>query len=155
MAKKRLVALRFDNETVARVCSLIRLHLRFFGYAEGTWTDSAVRRYVRDAGEDLDRLHVLVRSDVTTRNERKQKAMDEAYTDLETRIAEIREREELDAIRPDLDGERIMQILGVRPGPVVGAAREFLLELRLDEGPLGEDEAERRLRAWAAERELS
>ncbi len=155
MAKKRLVALRFDNETIARVCSLIRLHLRFFGYSEGAWTDSAVRRYVRDAGEDLERLHVLVRSDVTTRNERKQKAMDAAYTELEARIVEIREREEIDAIRPDLDGDQIMSILGLRPGRGVGLARDFLLELRLDEGPLGADEAERRLRAWAADRELS
>jgi poly(A) polymerase len=155
MAKKRLTALRFDNETIARVCSLIRLHLRFFGYAEGTWTDAAVRRYVRDAGEDLERLHVLVRSDVTTRNERKQQAMDRAYSDLETRIAEIREREEIDAIRPDLDGDRIMEILGLKPGRGVGDARAFLLDLRLDEGPLGSEEAERRLRAWAAGRELS
>lgn len=155
MAKKRLSALRFDNDTIAKVCSLIRLHLRFFGYSEGVWTDSAIRRYVRDAGEELERLHVLVRSDVTTRNERKQAATDSAYSDLERRIAEIREREELDSIRPDLDGERIMEILGIGPGPGVGRAREFLLELRLDEGPLGEAEAERRLRDWASSHELS
>ena len=155
LAKKRLIALRFDNDTVARVCNLIRLHLRFFGYSEGLWTDSAIRRYVRDAGEELDRLHILVRSDVTTRNERKLAAMDTAYSDLEQRISEIREREEIDAIRPDLDGEQIMAILDLRPGRVVGEARDFLMELRLDEGPLGEIEAEKRLRAWAASRELS
>jgi len=155
LAKKRLIALRFDNDTVSKVCNLIRLHLRFFGYSEGLWTDSAIRRYVRDAGDELDRLHILVRSDVTTRNERKLSAMDTAYSDLEQRIAEIREREEIDAIRPDLDGSQIMSILDLRPGPVVGEAREFLMELRLDEGPLGEIEAEKRLRAWAASRELS
>ncbi len=155
LAKKRLQALRFDNDTIARVCNLIRLHLRFFGYSEGEWTDSAVRRYVRDAGEELERLHILVRSDVTTRNDRKLTLMDEAYTDLEGRISAIREREEIDAIRPDLDGEDIMKILDVRPGRLVGEARAFLMELRLDEGPLGTEEAEKRLRSWAADRELS
>jgi len=155
LAKKRLQALRFDNDTISRVCNLIRLHLRFFGYSEGAWTDSAVRRYVRDAGEELERLHILVRSDVTTRNDRKLALMDSAYSDLEARIADIREREEIDAIRPDLDGEQIMTILDVGPGRIVGEARAFLMELRLDEGPLGEKEAEQRLRAWAAGRELS
>jgi poly(A) polymerase len=155
LAKKRLHALRFDNDTIARVCNLIRLHLRFFGYSEGEWTDSAVRRYVRDAGEELERLHILVRSDVTTRNDRKLALMDAAYTDLEQRISAIREREEIDAIRPDLDGDQIMAILDVRPGRVVGEARAFLMELRLDEGPLGADEAEKRLRAWASAHELS
>jgi poly(A) polymerase len=155
LAKKRLQALRFDNDTIARVCNLIRLHLRFFGYTEGLWTDSAVRRYVRDAGDELERLHVLVRSDVTTRNERKLAQMDIAYGDLEARIVEIRQREEIDSIRPDLDGEQIMSILDVEPGRIVGEARAFLMELRLDEGPLGEDEATKRLLAWASERELS
>lgn len=155
LAKKRLVALRFDNETIGRVCNLIRLHLRFFGYSEGLWTDAAIRRYVRDAGEELERLHILVRSDVTTRNDRKLAHMDAAYSDLETRIAEIREREEIDAIRPDLDGDDIMRILGLTPGRGVGEARAFLMELRLDEGPLGADEAEKRLREWATGRELS
>lgn len=154
LAKKRLQALRFDKETIDRVSNLIRLHLRFFGYAGGAWTDAAVRRYVRDAGEELERLHLLVRSDVTTRNEKKQKTMASAYDDIEKRIAEIREREELDAIRPDLDGEKIMQILGLKPGRGVGEARAFLLELRLDEGPLGAVEAERRLREWASGRKL-
>jgi poly(A) polymerase len=129
--------------------------LRFFGYTEGLWTDSAVRRYVRDAGEELERLHILVRSDVTTRSERKLAQMDAAYSNLEARIVEIRGREELDAMRPDLDGDQIMRILDVLPGRVVGEARAFLMELRLDEGPLGEVEAEKRLRAWAAKRELS
>jgi poly(A) polymerase len=155
LAKKRLIVLRFDNDTVSRVCTLIRLHLRFFGYTEGHWTDSAVRRYVRDAGEELDRLHILVRSDVTTRSARKLALMDAAYSDLEARIEEIRGREELDAMRPDLDGDQIMRILDVLPGRIVGEARAFLMELRLDEGPLGEEVAEKRLRAWAAERELS
>jgi poly(A) polymerase len=155
LAKKRLQALRFDNDTIARVCNLIRLHLRFFGYSEGVWTDSAVRRYVRDAGEELERLHILVRSDVTTRNDKKLALMDSAYTDLEARIAEIREREEIDSIRPDLDGDQIMSILDVLPGRVVGEARAFLMELRLDEGPLGAEEAEKRLLAWVAGRELS
>ena len=155
MAKKRLTELRFDNETIARTANLIRLHLRFFGYSEGAWTDAAIRRYVRDAGEELNRLHILVRSDVTTRNERRLKAMGDAYDDLERRISEIREREEIDAIRPDLDGEQIMALLGIRPGRAVGEAWNFLLELRLDEGPLGQEEAEKRLRAWAAERDLA
>lgn len=155
MAKKRLVELRFDNETISRTTNLIRLHLRFFGYSEGAWTDAAIRRYVRDAGEELDRLHILVRSDVTTRNERRLAAMGEAYDDLERRIAEIREREEIDSIRPDLDGEQIMALLGIGPSRTVGEAWNYLLELRLDEGPLGEAEAERRLRAWAADRDLA
>ncbi len=155
MAKKRLTELRFDNETVARTSNLIRLHLRFFGYSEGAWTDSAIRRYVRDAGEELQRLHILVRSDVTTRNERRLAAMGNAYDDLERRIDEIREREEIDSIRPDLDGEQIMELLGIGPSRVVGEAWSFLLELRLDEGPLGEAEAEKRLRAWAQSRDLA
>jgi poly(A) polymerase len=155
MAKKRLTALRFDSDTITRTSNLIRLHLRFFGYSEGAWTDSAIRRYVRDAGEELNRLHILVRSDVTTRNERRLVAMGKAYDDLEARIIDIRAREEIDAIRPDLDGEQIMKILGIGPSKTVGDAWSFLLELRLDEGPLGEVEAEIRLRAWATERGLA
>jgi poly(A) polymerase len=155
MAKKRLTELRFEKETVARTSNLIRLHLRFFGYSEGAWTDAAIRRYVRDAGEELERLHILVRSDVTTRNERRLAAMGQAYDDLERRIDEIREREEIDAIRPDLDGEQIMALLGIGPSRAVGEAWSFLLELRLDEGPLGEAEAEKRLRAWAKDRDLA
>ncbi|MDQ1546277.1 MAG: poly(A) polymerase [Actinomycetota bacterium] len=152
LAAKRLTALRFDKETVAAVARLIELHLRFFGYTEGAWTDSAVRRYVRDAGPLLERLHILTRADVTTRNRRKADQLGFAYDDLETRIAEIAEAEGVAAVRPDLDGEQIMRILDLRPGREVGEAYRFLLELRLDEGPLGEAEAEGKLRAWWADR---
>ena len=148
LAAKRLKALRFDKATTEAVADLIRLHLRFFGYAEGTWTDSAVRRYVRDAGDQLERLHILSRADVTTRNRRKAERLARAYDDLEERIAVLAEEEELAALRPDLDGEAIMGILGLKPGREVGEAYRFLLEARLDEGPLGADEAERRLRSW-------
>lgn len=152
LATKRLKALRFDKATVEAVSDLIRLHLRFFGYAEGVWTDAAVRRYVRDAGEQLERLHILSRADVTTRNQRKAQRLAAAYDDLEARIAALAEEEELAAIRPDLDGEAIMRILGLTPGPEVGEAYRFLLEARLEDGPLGADEAERRLRDWWATR---
>ncbi len=152
MAAKRLRELRFDNETVKAVAELIRLHLRFFGYADGVWTDAAVRRYVRDAGPLLERLHILSRADVTTRNRRKADRLGFAYDDLEERIVALAEEEELAAIRPDLDGEQIMRILDLEPGPIVGEAYRFLLESRLDEGPLGAEEAERRLRAWYADR---
>lgn len=153
LARKRLTALRFDNDTIAAVSRLIELHLRFFGYSDAPWTDSGVRRYVRDAGDELERLHMLTRADVTTRNRRKEARLRGAYDELESRIAVLAEQEELQAIRPDLDGEQIMALLGVRPGPVVGEAYRFLLEQRLDEGPLGEAEAERRLRDWFAARE--
>jgi len=148
LARKRLRALRFDNETIEAVARLIELHLRFFGYTDGEWTDSAVRRYVRDAGDQLERLHILTRSDVTTRNKRKADRLGFAYDDLEARIAQLKEQEEIDAIRPDLNGEQVMSLLGLRPGPQVGRAMKFLMELRLDEGPLGEDEATRRLTEW-------
>jgi poly(A) polymerase len=148
LAAKRLRALRFDNDTVKAVAELIRLHLRFFGYSGGAWTDSAVRRYVRDAGPLLEWLHILSRSDVTTRNRRKAEQLEFAYDDLEARIAALAEEEELAAIRPDLDGEAIMRILGLKPGREVGEAYRFLLEERLDAGPLGAEEAERRLRGW-------
>ena len=151
LAKKRLTALRFDKDTITQVSRLIELHLRFFGYTEGAWTDSAVRRYVRDAGSLLERLHILTRADVTTRNQRKADRLGFAYDDLETRIAEIAESEGLAAVRPDLDGEAIMSILDLRPGRAVGEAYRFLLEVRLDEGPLGPEEAERRLRDWWAQ----
>ncbi|MBX9472134.1 CCA tRNA nucleotidyltransferase [Microcella sp.] len=153
LARKRLTALRFDKDTIAAVSRLIELHLRFFGYSDAPWTDSGVRRYVRDAGDELERLHMLTRADVTTRNRRKEARLRGAYDELESRITELAEQEELQAIRPDLDGEQIMALLGVRPGPIVGEAYRFLLEQRLDEGPLGEDEAERRLRDWYAARE--
>jgi poly(A) polymerase len=148
LAKKRLKALRFDNDTIAAVTRLIELHLRFFGYTEGGWTDSAVRRYVRDAGDQLERLHMLTRADVTTRNRRKADRLGFAYDDLEERIAELREREEIDSLRPDLDGVQIQEILGIKPSREVGEAYRFLLELRTEEGPLGEEEATRRLREW-------
>ena len=151
LAKKRLRELRFDNDTVKRVARLIELHLRFFGYSDQPWTDSAVRRYVRDAGEELERLHILTRADVTTRNRRKAERLDHAYDDIERRIAELAEAEELAAVRPELDGEQIMAILGIRPGPTVGRAYRYLLEVRLDEGPIGPETAEARLRAWYAE----
>jgi poly(A) polymerase len=152
LARKRLQALRFPGETVDAVARLIELHLRFFGYADGAWTDSAVRRYVRDAGEQLERLHELTRADVTTRNRRKADRLGFAYDDLEDRIAELKAQEELDAVRPDLDGTDVMRILGLKPGPEVGRAMKFLLDLRLDEGSLGPEEAEARLREWAARR---
>ncbi|MCU1477139.1 MAG: pcnA [Subtercola sp.] len=152
LAKKRLRALRYDNDTIADVARLIELHLRFFGYTDSAWTDSAVRRYVRDAGPLLERLHILVRADVTTRNRRKADQLAFAYDDLETRIAELAEQEELDSTRPDLDGEQIMSILNLKPSRDVGEAYRFLLELRLEEGPLGEEEATRRLLAWWSDR---
>jgi len=148
LAKKRMSELRFDNDTIRDVSRLIELHLRFFGYGEQAWSDSAVRRYVRDAGEQLTRLHVLTRSDVTTRNQRKADRLSHAYDDLEKRIAALREQEEIDSIRPDLSGEDIMRILDLKPGREVGEARSFLLELRLDEGSLSAEEAEQRLLAW-------
>jgi poly(A) polymerase len=148
LARKRLRALRFDNDTIASVTKLIELHLRFFGYTDGAWTDSAVRRYVRDAGDELERLHELTRSDVTTRNRRKADRLGFAYDDLEDRIAALRDQEELDAIRPDLTGDDIMRILDIKPGRAVGEAYRFLLEARMDEGPLGPEVAEERLRSW-------
>ncbi|GAA1955510.1 CCA tRNA nucleotidyltransferase [Microbacterium deminutum] len=148
LARKRLQQLRFDSDTITVVSRLIELHLRFFGYAEGAWTDSAVRRYVRDAGAGLERLHILTRADVTTRNAKKAGRLARAYDDIERRIAELSAQEELEAMRPELDGNRIQEVLGIPPGRDVGEAYRFLLDLRLDEGMIGEDEAERRLRAW-------
>ena len=153
LARKRLRALRFDNDTIDAVGSLIELHLRFFGYADTAWTDSAVRRYVRDAGDQLERLHMLTRADVTTRNRRKADRLGFAYDDLENRIAELKEREELDSIRPDLDGDQVMRVLGLKPGRDVGDALRFLLALRMEEGPLGEEEAISRLQTWWRARE--
>jgi poly(A) polymerase len=150
MTQKRLTALRFPHDIVRDVSTLVELHLRFHGYGEGEWTDSAVRRYVHDAGPLLDRLHVLTRADCTTRNARKAERLARAYDSLEDRIAKLREQEELDAIRPDLDGHEIMQLLGLRPGPAVGKALTFMMELRMNRGSLGKDEAIRELRAWAA-----
>jgi poly(A) polymerase len=126
--------------------------LRFFGYTDGAWSDSAVRRYVRDADDQLERLHILTRADVTTRNRRKADRLGFAYDDLEERIAVLAEEEELAAVRPELDGQQIMEILGIRPGPVVGQAYKYLLDVRLDEGPIGPDAARERLLAWWAAR---
>lgn len=150
LAVKRMKALRFDKETTTNVARLIELHLRFFGYSDAKWSDSAVRRYVRDAGDQLDRLHILTRADVTTRNRRKAERLAFAYDDLEQRIYELAQAEELAAVRPELDGEQIMAVLGISAGPAVGQAYNFLLNLRLDEGPIGEDAARERLEAWWA-----
>ncbi len=155
LAAKRLRVLRFDKETIEDVARLIELHLRFFGYSEGVWSDSAVRRYVRDAGGQLERLHILTRADVTTRNRRKSQRLATAYDDLERRIDDLAEAEGRAAVRRELDGGQIMAILGIRPGPQVGQAYRFLLELRLEEGPLGEEEAAERLRSWWVERSHS
>ena len=148
ITKKRMQALRFDNDTIKAVTLLIELHLRFFGYTDQAWSDSAVRRYVRDAGEQLHRLHALTRADVTTRNRRKAERLSHAYDDLESRIAEISAKEELDAIRPDLNGSEIAEILGIPPSPVIGAASKFLLELRLEEGSIGREAATEKLLGW-------
>ncbi|MEU9588276.1 CCA tRNA nucleotidyltransferase [Streptomyces sp. NPDC048219] len=153
MTKKRMTALKYSNDLVKDVSRLVELHLRFHGYGTGEWTDSAVRRYVRDAGPLLDRLHKLTRSDCTTRNKRKAAALSRAYDGLEERIAKLQEQEELDAIRPDLDGNQVMEILGVRPGPVVGQAYKYLLELRLENGPMGHEAAVAALKKWWADQE--
>jgi poly(A) polymerase len=153
MTKKRMQALRYPNDLTDDVAKLVELHLRFHGYGTGEWTDSAVRRYVRDAGDQLVRLHKLTRADSTTRNRKRALALQRAYDDLEQRIEELSEQEELAAIRPDLDGKRIMEILDIPPGPVVGEAYNFLLGLRLDRGPMDEETATEALRAWWAARE--
>ncbi|MCG3749530.1 CCA tRNA nucleotidyltransferase [Amycolatopsis sp. Poz14] len=150
MARKRLRALKYSKEIIEQVSQLVFLHLRFHGYGGGEWTDSAVRRYVTDAGDLLTRLHKLVRADSTTRNKRKAAALQATYDDLEARIARIKEQEDLDRVRPDLDGNEIMRLLGLPPGPQVGQAWKFLKELRLDRGPLEHDEAVAELKKWAA-----
>ncbi|MDX6364339.1 MAG: poly(A) polymerase [Streptomyces sp.] len=150
MTKKRMLELKYSNDLVKDVSRLVELHLRFHGYGTGEWTDSAVRRYVRDAGPLLDRLHKLTRSDCTTRNKRRATALSRAYDGLEERIAQLQEQEELDSIRPDLDGNQIMEILGVGPGPVIGQAYKFLLELRLENGPMEHDAAMAALKEWWA-----
>ncbi|WP_181010409.1 CCA tRNA nucleotidyltransferase [Streptomyces sp. SM14] len=148
MTKSRMIKLKYSNDMVKDVSRLVELHLRFHGYGSGEWTDSAVRRYVRDAGPLLGRLHKLTRSDCTTRNKRKAAALSRAYDGLEARIEQLQEQEELDAMRPDLDGNAIMRILGISPGPQIGRAYQFLLELRLERGPLGAEAAEEALREW-------
>jgi poly(A) polymerase len=149
MAGKRLAQLRYRKEIVADVSRLIELHLRFHGYGDGDWTDSAVRRYVTDAGPLLTRLHALTRADCTTRNKAKAQRLAQAYDNLEARIAELAAQEELGRIKPDLDGHEIMAILGIPPGPLVGGAYTHLRELRLDEGPLDRDAAVAALVRWA------
>jgi len=151
MVSHRLKTLRYPKDLIHEVSDLVSLHLRFYGYGRGEWTDSAVRRYVVDAGPLLPRLHKLVRSDCTTRNKRKAAALSEAYDALEQRIERLRQQEELDSIRPDLDGNEIMAVLGVKPGPLVGKAYQYLLALRMEHGPLGHDRAVAELQKWAAE----
>jgi poly(A) polymerase len=149
MTRDRLTALRFPTAVISDVSTLVGLHLRFHGYADGEWTDSAVRRYVRDAGPLLSRLHILTRADCTTRNAKKAARLARAYDNLERRIDELAEQEELDKIRPDLDGNQIMSVLGIPQGRAVGKAYQYLLDLRMEHGPLGEDRATQELRRWA------
>ena len=151
MAKERLKTLRFSNDVVDDVSSLVFLHLRFHGYGTGEWTDSAVRRYIRDAEHQLIHLHVLTRADCTTRNQRKAESLAKTYDSLEERILKLMEEEELEKIRPDLDGLEIMAILGISPSPVVGRAYQYLLDLRMDRGPLGPDVAKAELLKWWSE----
>jgi poly(A) polymerase len=152
LTRRRLTALRYPKVVVDEVSALVELHLRFHGYGSGEWTDAAVRRYVRDAGDQLARLHKLTRADCTTRNPRKAAALRRTYEDLERRIDVLAEAEEMASLRPDLDGNEIMGILGIAPGREVGEAYRWLLERRLDEGPLGRERAERGLRQWWAGR---
>ena len=151
MVRKRLRALRMSNQMINDVAQLVFLHLRFHGYGRGEWTDSAVRRYVTDAGPLLGRLHKLVRADSTTRNQRRAAMLQATYDDLEQRIARIAAEEDLARVRPDLDGNAIMALLGVPAGPVIGQAWQHLKELRLEQGPLSRDDAEAALLRWARE----
>ncbi len=153
MVRKRLRALKYPKAVIEDVANLVFLHLRFHGYGEGQWTDSAVRRYVTDAGELLPRLHKLVRADCTTRNKRRAQRLQQNYDNLEARIDKIAEAEDLARVRPDLDGNAIMELLGLPPGPQVGKAWRYLKELRLDRGPMSHDEAEEALRQWWAEQQ--
>ena len=148
MTRKRMRALKYSKQMVDDVSQLVYLHLRFHGYGDGRWTDSAVRRYVTDAGPLLPRLHKLVRADCTTRNKRRAARLQANYDDLEARVAELAEKEDLQRVRPDLDGNAIMEILGIPAGPQVGEAWRYLKELRLDRGPLSHDEAVAELMKW-------
>lgn len=150
LTRKRMAALRFPKQEIEAVSRLVSLHLRFHGYGDGDWTDSAVRRYVRDAGDQLERLHILTRADCTTRNQRKAQRLQRTYDHLEQRIGTLAEAEALDAMRPDLDGNQIMAILGIEPGREVGEAYRHLLDLRIEHGPLGEQAAADALRRWWA-----
>ncbi|PWD43632.1 CCA tRNA nucleotidyltransferase [Gordonia paraffinivorans] len=152
MVRKRMRALKYPKAVVSDVADLVFLHLRFHGYGDGAWTDSAVRRYVNDAGHLLDRLNKLVRADCTTRNKRRARRLQQNYDNLEKRIADLKAKEDLEKVRPDLDGNAIMELLGVPPGPIVGQAWRYLKELRLDRGPLSPEEAEQALREWWAAR---
>ena len=151
MAKERLKALRFSNDEISDVSQLVFLHLRFHGYGGGEWTDSAVRRYIRDSEHLLTHLHVLTRADCTTRNQRKAEALSKTYDSLEERIRLLMEQEELEKIRPDLDGVEIMEILKIKPSPLVGKAYQYLLDLRMEQGPLGNEKATSELLKWWAE----
>ncbi len=155
LVRKRLRALRYPTHVIDDVAQLTFLHLRFHGYGRGEWTDSAVRRYVTDAADLLPRLHKLVRADCTTRNRRKAAALQRTYDELEARIERIRTEEDLARVRPDLDGNAIMELLGLEPGPLVGQAWRHLKEARLDRGPLSRDEAEAELRRWAEDNGVS
>ncbi|PKQ31900.1 MAG: CCA tRNA nucleotidyltransferase [Actinobacteria bacterium HGW-Actinobacteria-2] len=155
LTRKRMQALHFSNDEIKAVSKLVELHLRFHGYGEGQWTDSAVRRYVRDAGVELEHLHILTRADCTTRNQRKADRLRRTYEELEWRIDELSAQEELNAIRPDLDGTQIMEILGIGEGREVGAAYKFLMERRMEEGPLGADKAREVLLEWWQQRQSS
>jgi poly(A) polymerase len=148
MARKRMQALKCSNQMVDDVSQLVYLHLRFHGYGDGAWTDSAVRRYVTDAGPLLPKLHKLVRADCTTRNKRRAARLQASYDDLERRIAELAAKEDLQRVRPDLDGNEIMQVLGIAAGPEVGEAWRYLKELRLERGPLTKQDATAELLAW-------
>lgn len=153
LTRKRMQALKFDKATTEKVSRLVFLHLRFHGYGEAHWTDSAVRRYVTDAGDQLERLHRLTRADCTTRNRRKAMRLSSAYDDLEARIRALREQEELDAIRPDLDGAQIMELLGLKPGREVGEARKYMLDLRMENGPMSTEDATEALLEWWRQRQ--
>jgi poly(A) polymerase len=152
IARMRLTELRYPNAVIDDVCTLIELHLRFHGYGETEWSDAAVRRFVRDAGPLLDRLNQLTRADVTTRNEKRAEAFAKLQDELEERIAALAEQENLESMRPPLDGRQVMELLGLEPGPEIGQALAFLMEVRLERGPIPEDEAIELLRAWAAGR---
>ena len=151
LAARRLKAMRFDKDTTKAVSRLVELHLRFHGYGGGEWTDSAVRRYITDAGPLLPRLHLVTRSDCTTRNVRKAKSLSRIYDDLEIRIGRLMEQEQLDAVRPELDGNEIAEVLGIAPGPVLGRAYKHMLAVRMDQGPIGREAAVEALKAWWAD----
>jgi len=151
LAARRMKAMRFDKDTINAVSRLIELHLRFHGYGGGDWTDSAVRRYITDAGPLLSRLHLLTRSDCTTRNVRKAQGLSRIYDDLEIRIDRLLEQEQLDAVRPELDGNEIAEVLGIAPGPVLGGAYRYLLAVRMEQGIIGREAAVQALKSWWAD----